>query len=551
MPGKSAPVSAERRRELADVESRRQTLRQLQSVFSPICFSFANKIETLRANRDGGQELVYAPFDLRNALLIERTPALYDDKIPPLNVMPVPMGMNERRSFIEFVHKVRGTDPGETEFGQIREMTPVVMADRFYLTLGNPEFMTNVVAVPVGEYGETFSLDIMRAATILKRAAREMVADEAMQVKERNPAIVGRTQLDLMQSQRSRADRFNSPLATLQDGIDSIADAIIEALGRKNGGPDDPMDALRAMTEQRIVEALSLRLGFGVIAPTRENNALFKDAVTWKEGVPALTSQFRGQLRDQRDAMTDVFRELERNPAFANGVITGMGCPVGHPVDPQGGESEEAVGVSEDEASAKTSGVQVLSETFLAVMEDLAARRAAGIVDEIPSPEISTDNKPSRFSTIPRDIALDELVANVDSFRRANDALFKAAELENAVCGLQYRATANPSAETVSRFKRSLDALEIAALEKLVIDAAQSCRILERQMEQSNTEAKQRRSSDPGARTPQTAEERAQREAASAKRRTQVAQALRDSRKQASIKLWELGDRIEQIDSGA
>ena len=460
------------------------------------------------------------------------------------------MGKNERRSFFDFVHKLRSSAPGEHEIGQARAMTPAEVVDRFYLTLDNPEFLTNVVAVPVGEYGETFAFDIMRAATILKRAAKELVENEAMQLKERNPALVGRTQLDLMQLSRPGADRFNSPLATLQDGIDSIADAIVEALGRKDGGPDDPMQALRAITEQRIVEALALRLGFGVIAPTRENNALFNNAVAWKDGVPALAPQFREQLRGQRDAMTDIFHELERLPKFGHGVITGMGCPVAHPIETESEESAQTTAASPDGSSTKTSGVQILSETFLAVMEDLAARRAAGIGDEIPPPETPVDDKPSRFSTIPQGIALDELISNIDSFRRANDELRNAAELENAVCGLHYRATANPSAETVRRFERALGGLEIAALETQLINAAHSCRMLQRQLELIRAQDEPARNSHPNARAPLSAEERADRQA-KAKRRTQVEEALNNSRKQANILLWELPEKIEQIDSGA
>jgi hypothetical protein len=550
-PSKSARVEpAQRRGQRGETEAKRKTLRQLQSTFSPLCFSFAEKIERLRANGGGVEGQSYVPFDLRNALLMERTPALYDDAISPINVMPIPMGMNERRSFIDFVHKVRGSAPGEQKIAKLRAMTPAEVADRFYLTLANPEFLTNVVAVPVGEYGETFAFDIMRAATILKRAAKELVEEEAMQLKRRNPALVGRTQLDLMQSGEPGADRFNSPLATLQDGIDSIADAIVEALGRKNGGPDDPMEALRAVTGQRIVEALSLRLGFGVIAPTREKNALFENAVEWKDGVPALTAQFREQLRVQRDAMTDVFRQLERLPAFAPGVITGMGCPVGHPIDTGGAESGEAIAIAGGEPSAKASGVQILSETFLAVMEDLAARRVAGIVDEIPTPEIHIDNKPSRFSTIPRGIALDEVISHIDSFRHANDALRNAAELETAVCGLHYRGTADPSAETARRFKSALGGLEIAALETEVINAAHSCKMLQRRIEHLITEDAKWRKSHPDARASLSADERAHRQA-QAKHRTQAEEALSNSRKRANILLWELPEKIEQIDSGA
>jgi hypothetical protein len=550
-PSKKASVEpAQRRGKLDEMEAKRKTLRQLQSTFSPLCFSFADKIERLRANGGGVEGQAYTPFDPRNALLMERTPALYDDNVSPINVMPMPMGMNERRSFIDFVHKVRGSGPSAQEVAQIRAMTPVEVVDRFYLTLANPEFLTNVVAVPVGEYGETFAFDIMRAATILKRAAKELVADEAMQLKKRDPALVGRTQLDLMQSSGPGADRFNSPLATLQDGIDSIADAIVEALGRKNGGPDDPMEALRAITEHRIVEALSLRLGFGVIAPTRENNALFENAVEWTDGVPALTSRFREQLRGQRDAMTDVFRRLERLPSFARGVITGMGCPVGHPIDTGSEQPGDANAVLEGEPSARTSGVQILSETFVAVMEDLAARRMVGIVDEIPTPETSIDGKPSRFSTIPRGIALDELISHVDSFRRANEALRNAAELENAVCGLHYRGAANPSDETVRRFKRALGGLEIAALETEIINAAHSCRMLQRRIEHLIAADAKWRQSHPDARASLSADERADRQA-QAKHRTQAEEALNNSRKRANILLWELPEKIEHIDSGA
>lgn len=553
-PRKPVGTQTERRKELADTEAKRKILRQLQSVFSPLCFSFANKIETLRVNGSGIEGEPYAPYDLRNALLMERTPDLYDRTVSPFDVMPVLMDMNERRSFIDFVQKLRtGASDDMRDFDRVREMLPVEVADRFYLTLGNPEFLVSTVAVPVGEYGETFALDILRASTILKRAAKELIADEAMKLKESNPAIVGRTLLDLQRSGQPRAGRFNSPLATLQDGIDSIADAIALALGQRNGGPDDPMEALRAITQQRIVEALSLRLAFGVLAPSRASNALFENPVVWEDGTPALASEFRQQLSGQRGAMTRVFRDNENNPNFASNLVTAMGCPVGHPIDLTDDALGAATSARGDEANAKQSGVQALSETFLAVMEDLAARRAAGIIDEFPIALSRVENKPSRYSTIPPDIALDKLIADVDSFRDANDVLRGLAEIEHSAYRLQCNASANPSAELISGFKAARGGVEICEIEAELINKAFAANPFELQLERIVADNDEWRKGHPNLRATQTAEGDAaqllwaQREA----RQRNQARKLEDARQEAEVLLRQLRKKTEEIDSRA
>lgn len=530
--GASAEQTA-RSKQLAASAAELKLLRDVQAAFAPLCFSLDKKIRELRAAQGGVDAEPYAPFDLRNALLMRRSPAFYDPNVSPLDVMPTSMSINDRRSFFDLVRMHRLSERFDAQaLAQAHDITPVERVDTFYVTLNNPDFLTDMVGVPVGGYGEAFALDLMRAATILKRAANALIADEAMQVKADHAAVVSKTQPDQMRAIDPRLDQFNSPLSTVQEGIDSIVDAIVHLLGtKKRDGPDDPMAALRAVIANHIPEDLSLRIGFGVSAAMRQQNELFADAVAERGGASVLSAEFKGQLRAQREALMALHREQASSPDFTPGLVMGRGCPLGHPAE-----------IPDSEKTEKKSGVQVLSETFLMIMEDLAARRAAGRLDEFPAPEYVSDDDVTRYSTIALDTPLDQLIAEVESFRYANDVLMAQAFLEHPTYRPQFGAVADSSDE--------LTGISIVELEAQIINKAFACNTIERQLEQiiaDNGEWRDRHLNALDAHTEgrEVQQEWQTRES----RRHNLVERLENARKDADALLRRHREVIEQFDS--
>jgi hypothetical protein len=341
-------------------------------------------------------------------------------------------------------------------------MLPSEAMGKFYLPTHHDGLHMAPVAVPVGEYGEQFSLDVLRTVTILKRAATQMVKAEAAQVKQENPELISKVVLDRERVNDPILEEYNSPLVALHDGLDSIADAIMHSMGKKNGGPDDPLVALRAVVAQRIPEELSLRLAFGVIAPARANNKVLADLVTWTDDVPAVSAERKSSMRDQKMQMHNTFRDGRIGED-----LTDMGCPVGHAVKSPDGASE-------------TSGVQALSETFLQVMEDLAHWRERGIDDDIPSPVLPADAAPRNFSTIPPDITAPKLLAEVDSFQNANDELLeKATAHRQAIARQLTEAGQAADPESSPELAHAIAQEQIAMQERTLISAAKGWQITE------------------------------------------------------------------------
>ena len=142
-------------------------------------------------------------------------------------------------------------------------------------------------------------------------------------------------------------------------------------MAENNGGPSDPLEALRALVKHRIPEEIALRFGSGVLAPLRLANRFIRNLVIWEDGVPKLNRELAPILHQQKQITARM--EVERAADRDDIVAFGMGCPVAHPMDHKN-----------EEERRNSSGVQLLAETLLYMMEDQQQRRAAGVNDPLP-----------------------------------------------------------------------------------------------------------------------------------------------------------------------
>jgi hypothetical protein len=419
------------------LQANKDVSRQLGAVFTRLCVSFTEKLEAVRSNRTS-DENPYAPFDLQKVVKLSYSDELLDEGRSPLDVIPESVTGDDLRHALRYVEEIR-TQFASRELEGPVAILPREIVDTAYLPMPGSSgsyATTGPQAIPVGEYGDEFTLDVIRAATILKNAATALIKDETTQLDRQRSSIIRRADLE-------------SSLPIFLDGIDSIADALVHALTIKNGGPDDPAQALRLVVEHKIPEELSLRLGFGLVAPTRRRNQVLKDIVVWANGKPRVNPDLKPLIRHQNNELTAA--QMLSRP------ITGQGCPVGY-VDKHANDVD------------RRSGVQMLSEIFLGVVENLAQRRASGTL--VPITDVSAQTKPSgsRYSLISAEVTLDRLIRDYGSFRYSNSLLRERAE-EN-VRALRDALNASPDEpmpEVRAQLSQALQDDDLARMEERII----------------------------------------------------------------------------------
>ena len=155
--------------------------------------------------------------------------------------------------------------------------------------------------------------------------------------------------------------------------------------------------------EQRIPQEIALRFGLGVLAPLRRSNRFIRNLVLWEKGAPSINREILPALHEQKQAVA----EGERERGLAFDVALGMGCPVAHPTK------------AGKEQAQQSSGVQILAEALLHMMQDQANRRASGVSDPLPKTSPAYDHSGRELEIVPAHVTAPELLRDAAGFEFA------------------------------------------------------------------------------------------------------------------------------------
>jgi len=365
-------------------ETKKEQAKKLGKGFTALCFSLAERLGAFH-EENATQANPFAPLDIQKTVRMPLSEALFDGARFPRDVIP------QRVNGVSLLHALRYVASLRVRFESMapvgkQDMLPSEPFQEALLPVPGTDHQVHVndnLAIPIGEYGEQLSEDIMRASIVMKNAARRLLAHEVMDLQNREGDLIDRTDL-------------GTAMGVFLDGIDSIANAVIQSLARKNGGPDDPIEALRLLIEHKIPDELALRFGFGAIGPTLLQGRAYTDLIVWTNGKPAVNPKLKTPIRQQN-------HELTKDYAHARQPLTGQGCPV--------------------------RGIQVLSEAFLQVVESYAQQRQQGVFVPLEDVSRAAGPAPSRFSILSEDVSTEQLLRDDrSSFKNTNLDLLEHAE---------------------------------------------------------------------------------------------------------------------------
>ncbi|WP_342234488.1 SAM-dependent methyltransferase [Inquilinus sp. OTU3971] len=367
---------------------------------TPLCFELREHLEFVRETQRDELGVTYDQV-MPHAVVRAPMRPFVDEEINPWDLMARGLSQRDRLAFFDSVLTSRdlGNDQAVSRiaFSDAEEIF-VDLADRDVLLLPS-----GTVQIPFGAYGEQFSYDLVRATGILARIAKHKSEQSTLRLTNSRSDLFESTIAGHFRNRDDFHSDYNSALAVLQEGIIGLADGVWMATADAINAPRDPLEALRALVENRIPQQIALRFGSGVLAPSRSSGRFIRNLVIWRDGVPILNPQLMPAIHDQKREMAKAEREgaVEEGrpePAF------GRGCPVAHPVRDQ------------DNDGSSSSGVQALSEALLRIMSDLAERREAGGLDPVPEVPGPHNRAQLDLRVIPSDTTLPELVRDRDAF---------------------------------------------------------------------------------------------------------------------------------------
>ncbi|WP_343547172.1 hypothetical protein [Ralstonia sp.] len=413
-------------------EIKKAQAKRLGKGFTALCFSLAEKLALFHAE-NASQANPFAPLDMQKMVRMPLSDVLFDENQLPRNVLPDGVTGFSLLQAMRYVDTLRGRFASMAPVGK-QDMLPSMPFQEALLPIPDGDHQASIndnLAIPVGEYGEQLSADIMRASVVMKNAARRLLAHEVLQMQTKEGELIAHTDL-------------GTAMGVFLDGIDSVANAAIQSLARKNGGPDDPIQALRLIIEHKIPDELALRFGFGALGPTLLQGRAYTDLIVWTDGKPVVNPKLKSAIRQQNNALTDDY-------AYTNKPMTGQGCPV--------------------------RGIQVLSEAFLQIVESYAQQRDAGAFVPLEDVGQAKAPAPSRFTILSEEIPTAQLLRDHAAFNNVNlDLLDHAEKCLREVQLELIRAEGVVSDELRSRFLTAMHDQKLAESERAVILAAGALR---------------------------------------------------------------------------
>lgn len=413
-------------------EIKKAQAKQLGKGFTALCFSLAEKLAVFHAE-NASQANPFAPLDMQKMVRMPLSDVLFNENQLPRNVLPDGVTGFSLLQAMRYVDTLRGRFASMAPVGK-QDMLASMPFQEALLPIPDGDHQASIndnLAIPVGEYGEQLSADIMRASVVMKNAARRLLAHEVLQMQTKDGELIAHTDL-------------GTAMGVFLDGIDSVANAAIQSLARKNGGPDDPIQALRLIIEHKIPDELALRFGFGALGPTLLQGRAYTDLIVWTDGKPVVNPKLKSAIRQQNNALTDDY-------AYTNKPMTGQGCPV--------------------------RGIQVLSEAFLQIVESYAQQRDAGAFVPLEDVGQAKTPAPSRFTILSEEIPTAQLQRDHAAFNNVNlDLLDHAEKCLREVQLELIRAEGVVSDELRSRFLIAMHDQKLAESERAVILAAGALR---------------------------------------------------------------------------
>lgn len=193
--------------------------------------------------------------------------------------------------------------------------------------------------VPVGEYGDENSINVLSAARYVSGCVYELIRDDCEFAKEDYSYKLDRDTF------------FSDPLLSMYEGALSIAQAysVLSATPHESYR-DDPVGYYHKLLEDGVIENLSLRLPVGKLAPMARDGVAFKNPVVIdRNGKSKLSQELVSSLMRERKILTTDGK--------------GEGCPVGR----------KLIELREDTTIAQASGIYVMGKMFGEVFERLSA----------------------------------------------------------------------------------------------------------------------------------------------------------------------------------
>jgi hypothetical protein len=224
--------------------------------------------------------------------------------------------------------------------------------------VGKASKIVDSFEVPVGAYGEAFTKRLAETTRVMLKLSEIVAGGKAHNVNRQFSDLIFN---ETARSYKDRIDVYKDPpLATLQEGIISITDAISLLVAEKQDGFDDPDAYLEALILKNLPSHLSQHFPLGIMAPTLRRGEYIKDLVEVDDdGSPQVAEAFVRGIAEIKSTYRDRARRYWTGPkpkSQRNDSFTGHGCPVGK----KGHEYDDT-------------GIGSLSKAFYYIYKSLAA----------------------------------------------------------------------------------------------------------------------------------------------------------------------------------
>ena len=223
--------------------------------------------------------------------------------------------------------------------------TPMRRSDELLFVrnpLGGESFGEKDIILPVGEYGPEFTETLLKTVVIMQDRIRTIMPDSSEQATVGHEAVLGQF--------TARANPQSSPeisgvsgettLATLHEGILTIAQALAQLTAEKVDGYDDPYVLMDDIVASGLVELLAARVTLGLVGPMALSGRSVVGSLEKTDNGLVFGAPLDAYLKRKRAQYVEALKQLGHvGPEGTS--MTGHTCPV----------SEKGGGVSVDAAA--------------------------------------------------------------------------------------------------------------------------------------------------------------------------------------------------------
>jgi hypothetical protein len=192
----------------------------------------------------------------------------------------------------------------------------------------NPEGMTSRITLPVGEYGESFTRELVETTLVLDVYAQQHAADVAAVQTVGNEDLMMEYTARASQAGHANAD---TTLATVQEGILTIAQVLALLTAKRVPGYDEPHALVADLVHGGHVERLTRYASMGLVGPMNLEGLYIPDVLARDEhGDIGLSKPFTDFLLEVRKEYVEKVAKPSAARLAIGGIsrMIGRVCPV-------------------------------------------------------------------------------------------------------------------------------------------------------------------------------------------------------------------------------